>query len=1622
LLHSKIIGRLFITLTFPLCSLALSAGAQKEDSPLDSLRVENYQLKERLNFLEARREAFRWGRFTEGAVLRSGSVMHSELTPEGRLAFATDRQGVIFFDGTVFEIVNSRFSGLQDDFVTSLAPLDGNRAYLATGSGLVFYDQGTVTRCENIPAELETAPVSCLAAQGEKDLWVGTQGMGLWHLSGDRWENFQADTDSTGLSNNDINSLVVEPNTETVWVGTAGGGVYRLGPQGWQRFEEPLGPGSSEVYCLTLDADGLIWIGTVSAGAGFWDGIAWRKAPLPLEENEGVVNIAVLSDGDLFFGSTAGSFIYDRAAGLWQRLPVPEELAPYPIISACEACDHLWLSPSGQGLYLYDRGVIERYSQEQGLPSNIVYHIAQAEDNRIWCATWNGVGIFDGRRWKRMGRGDGLPSDLVNFVLFGKEDKACFGTHSGVAILSAGQWTVYDRDNGLTSNTINHLSLDSRNRLWISTEGGGLGVLEGDSLKIFSASDGLPSNQVQAAANEPNGTVWVATKRGLACIEQGRVFPVAEDQSSPGSRPGPYHFTALEVTADGSLWAATYGQGVWRKNAQDQWRQFTVDNGLNSNEVYAIASSRDGRLFFGTTMGLSLYDGKYWRSYGPADGLISGAVKSITPATDGALWLASEDQGIVRFDLTRFQPPETYIRTPEGLLVCQNVKNRLVQLVAAQDKNSAPAQADTAGGVFYLENQYYFALPGPAVVDTLSASRLELSALAMTPWWPETAKQFRYSYKLDNNPWTDFSYQGTIGFHGLERGMHVINVRAKGPHLRVDPTAAIYRFYVDIPTLWSDWRTYALALILLSGIFAVIFRKQLTWYLGKLRHRHFRPLTPNPFNPNVPVREKERFFGREETLKALSESFTSGHVSLIIHGEEKIGVTSLLTQAADHVKQQGAKALYLDLARLYFQDVKAFIKHLSLLLANETPPAPDLDKQADVSLEDFRELVGQEQSPVLFFFDNAELFGRLILRDEKSGSELASCFRELLLSDNGASFVFGLKALNLFREQVEVLFDVSRIIRVGEVTREAAKAIITKPLAGRALLHDDALDLLVSLAGGHPYLLYCLGQELVEQVNRERTNLCTEGLVSRTVESLLKNPPVLLVDCWDELTKREKLLLAAAVSVSFSSEKPVILSLSDIVGILSSHRISLLEEELAKASADLSHRELLLTEDGGARIRVEDSLLNRWICANQNIDLINALEEYDLGEAMRKLGDELAHSFKMDELARRILSFLDGLLHFEWGALLAAQSKKGEGEQIPLTQLGTAGSGAHGIKLPESLSARMLERLSLKGGALTVEGQAPGEDSTDQPWPFQPGTLLVPMMTRGTFAGLLALSRRRDGERYSRRDRLFVETIAEQVAVSMENVRLYEEETEKERLKQELETARKMQMAILPERKPQLPDLDIYAYLNPATEVGGDYFDYIQVDGSKLLFIIADVSGHGISASTLVYMAKSCIFNQIKTDYSVEKVMAAMNDMVYGVLKERLLMTFCYAIFDLEKRTLSYSIAGHPFPYHYHAREGKLKELELSAYPLGVTPKAKYKSVEISYQPGDLFAFYSDGIIEGSNPGGEQFGFLRFEQIILDNKDLDAEGINRNMIDSFHVFSKGNPQDDDVTLVTIKAQ
>lgn len=247
---------------------------------------------------------------------------------------------------------------------------------------------------------------------------------------------------------------------------------------------------------------------------------------------------------------------------------------------------------------------------------------------------------------------------------------------------------------------------------------------------------------------------------------------------------------------------------------------------------------------------------------------------------------------------------------------------------------------------------------------------------------------------------------------------------------------------------------------------------------------------------------------------------------------------------------------------------------------------------------------------------------------------------------------------------------------------------------------------------------------------------------------------------------------------------------------------------------------------------------------------------------------------------------------------------------------------------------------------------------------------------------------------------------------------------EQERIKQDMKRAHEIQMMMLPQQEVSLAvggaTVEISSYCQPATEVGGDYYDYFLLSDDHIGIVIGDVMGHGFHTSLLVSTAKSCLHTQIKTDYSPAQVMSVMNDMVYSFVHTNLFMTFCYILINVKDHSLIFSNAGHHYPYHYHTNTNQLKTLESNAYPLGIRADISHEVSQSSWDFEDAFVLYSDGLVEAESSKEEPFGLEKLEKAILENVSSPAIKIRESILKELELHCQGLSQVDDISLVVAK--
>jgi len=240
-------------------------------------------------------------------------------------------------------------------------------------------------------------------------------------------------------------------------------------------------------------------------------------------------------------------------------------------------------------------------------------------------------------------------------------------------------------------------------------------------------------------------------------------------------------------------------------------------------------------------------------------------------------------------------------------------------------------------------------------------------------------------------------------------------------------------------------------------------------------------------------------------------------------------------------------------------------------------------------------------------------------------------------------------------------------------------------------------------------------------------------------------------------------------------------------------------------------------------------------------------------------------------------------------------------------------------------------------------------------------------------------------------------------------------------IQKELETARLIQHSILPETVPRIDGLDIAARYVPMTAVAGDFYDFIVVDDHRVGILVADVSGHGMPAALIASMLKIALAAQAAHADNPAQVLQGLNQALCGKFQHHY-VTAAYLFIDTNKRTLTYSGAGHPPLLLWGANSGGVRDITENGLFLGKFDFATYSSVEIPLSAGDRCLLYTDGVSETNNPQGVEFGSERFRQFLAGEKNGSANHLVDDLLQELARWSaRGEDEDldDDITMVAV---
>lgn len=385
--------------------------------------------------------------------------------------------------------------------------------------------------------------------------------------------NFRNYSVSDGLAQSQVYAMTEDPRGY-LWLGTSGGGLSRFDGNQFRTFTEEDGLINNFVHCLTTDHDGNVWIGT-NEGLCRYDGNSFHK--LHYAGDSSIVN------------------------GLF-----------------CARDGSMWVATNDTGLVVIKEGkVVHHYSYGHGLPSDRVYCIYEDDAGVVWVGTEQGLVKFAGSYHKTFGLKNGIPLGGVRAITQDKNKTLWLATYGGgLCFLEGNTFKRFTQEDGLTNNTTHCMITDKSGRLWVGTATG-VTRIDGSEVKQFSEAEGLCSNVVISLLEDSWGNIWFGTSGGGACMLDGERF---------------IHFN--EKSGD---------MGTW---------------------VYAVHCDRSGHLWFGTSHGgATEYDGKYYTNYYEGAGFTSAKVRCFGEDTSGTMWFGTVADGAYCLKNGSFR----HFRRSEGL-------------------------------------------------------------------------------------------------------------------------------------------------------------------------------------------------------------------------------------------------------------------------------------------------------------------------------------------------------------------------------------------------------------------------------------------------------------------------------------------------------------------------------------------------------------------------------------------------------------------------------------------------------------------------------------------------------------------------------------------------------------------------------------------------------------------------------------------------------------------------------------------------------------------------------------------------------------------------------------------
>jgi len=953
---------------------------------------------------------------------------------------------------------------------------------------------------------LPAGRVRAIAQAADGTLWFAIEAGGLARR-GANGACCKVWTEADGLPSNDVRALWLD-RQGTLWIGTTAGLAYYDGTR--VRAVSDIPP--TLIWAITEGPEGRLWVGATSQGVWERDAAGmWRLLDQSALVRGTIYALWGDQAGRIWAGTQEGLVYYQE--GSWQRQPLLGEDRSLRVFALVADRDgRLWVGTDqgvfySQGPYPSEAPFAHIAAGSKGLVHQYVRAMAVDQDGALWMGTIAGVSRYAGGIWSLVSDPI-LQGQRVNSVLTDKAGRVWAGTEqNGLAMWDGTRWLHYTDQNGLPDNRVVTLFEDSQGRVWVAT-GTDVGYrLEGDDgWHFFGAPAGIIRFPVYAFAQDNNGRLWLASEGGLSRWDEANGFqPVSElagkrvnaihrardgvlwcgtdrdgllrlvyGEWQPVNGPGGTPFNLIVTNGiaespDGTLWVGTYGDGLWQYRDQ-QWQR--IDAALSSPLILSVKFTGDS-LWVGTRVGLDRFDTRTWQSY-TGDALPNPEVLAIAPGAEGELWIGTKG-GLVRYRPERTAP---WVRV-ETVNLLRPI-NGSVRLTS----------------------------------DTLQAVRLVGGDLSTRP---EHLIYLSQLVGVDREPQVHDSALISFGDRGLAPGSYLLRVQARDTSFNYSAVATVTIIVPRVVRLPGGrvipaetfYPMLAFGLLALGGLataggisWRTHLREQERQAALAARRREALERHFNPYISGEPVRQEEMFFGRDELLSKILNALHQN--SIMIHGERRIGKTSLLYQLAEALrKAEDPEWVFIPVsidlegtpeAEFFYLLMDAIWGVLRAYLAGEVPnlylhtvPATEYTDRhfmADLKalLEPLKAVAAPRNVRIILLLDEMDVVNGYssILQQQLRRIFMSS------LAENLGAVVAGVQISKAWDRIESPWYNLFNEVPLEPFTDDQARELLVEPVRGVYEWDEEAIQFVIAQAQGRPHRLQQYALEAVNHMLGEK--------------------------------------------------------------------------------------------------------------------------------------------------------------------------------------------------------------------------------------------------------------------------------------------------------------------------------------------------------------------------------------------------------------------------------------------------------------------------------------------------------------------------------------------------------